>query len=225
VKIDHGPVSTFGDRLHAARLLRGIASTRLEEIIGISRGMVGRYERGERGVPNATTVDRIAQALQVRVRWLLDGEEPMEEGQPTGEAEDPRATARRVLLSAGAPAEVIDHVLRHPHAPTEPRPALWWIAWMVQVWQHFAISSYAHVLARRAPPPEFALAMLSLPIPSADQPTARPPPSAPSSGPTPPAKSTLRPVRAPEPEPEPPKPPPMEWKETKPVDSKPRFRR
>jgi transcriptional regulator with XRE-family HTH domain len=217
--------SSFGARLQYARLLRGLSATKLEQLADISKGMVGRYERGERGGDSDEitygTIKRLGRALNVRPPWLLDGEEPMEHGQGGGAEEDPRETARRVMLAAGAPPEVVAHVLSNPQAPAEPMPALWWISWALQTWREYAINSYAHAMARQHAPPEYATAMLSLPIPWTARPTSSEPPS---TGTTPPVQSTTRERELPAPIPIRPQPAPLDLRETKPVDSKPKIR-
>lgn len=59
-------------RLQRARERKGISRKTLSELCGLSKGQVGRYERGERE-PRASDIILLADALDVSVEELLSG--------------------------------------------------------------------------------------------------------------------------------------------------------
>jgi transcriptional regulator with XRE-family HTH domain len=73
-------LSTFGKRLEHAKRARGMSATALEKKAQVSKGIVGRYERGERSNDADEMTwgvgKRLAHALDVPVPWLLDGDGP-----------------------------------------------------------------------------------------------------------------------------------------------------
>lgn len=65
--------NVFGRRLQQLRERRRISRRVLAELCGLSRNMVGRYERGERR-PTLETVVVLADFFGVTVDWLLGRE-------------------------------------------------------------------------------------------------------------------------------------------------------
>ena len=63
----------FGQRLQQLRERRRISRRVLAELCGLSRNMVGRYERGERA-PSVGTVMLLADYFGVTTDWLLGRE-------------------------------------------------------------------------------------------------------------------------------------------------------
>ena len=71
---------TVAERLRKAREARGWSQARLVNESGVGVATVSRAENG-RFEPRQETARRLAEALGVRVAWLLTGEGPMEEEQ------------------------------------------------------------------------------------------------------------------------------------------------
>lgn len=68
-------VSSFGNRLRRARVLRGCTRNALASHLGIHPHTVGRWERDEAS-PGARNLAAAAQHLQVSPLWLASGEGP-----------------------------------------------------------------------------------------------------------------------------------------------------
>ncbi len=64
-------LNTFGKRVRALRRQRGLSQEELAELAGLHRTYIGGIERGERN-PTLTSMQRIARALKVSVRTLLE---------------------------------------------------------------------------------------------------------------------------------------------------------
>lgn len=67
---------TTGARIKAARDKRGLTQQQLADAIGAKQNEVSRWEAGS--TPRADTAVKLADALEVRERWLITGEGPME---------------------------------------------------------------------------------------------------------------------------------------------------
>ena len=65
--------NVFGRRLQQLRERRRISRRVLAELCGLSRNMVGRYERGETE-PTGRSLEAIADYFGVSVDWLLGRE-------------------------------------------------------------------------------------------------------------------------------------------------------
>ena len=63
--------SAFGERLFKTRRIRGLSQTELGKRVGISRRMVCHYEGDAPEGPPLTTLNKIAEALNVTVSYLL----------------------------------------------------------------------------------------------------------------------------------------------------------
>lgn len=61
----------IGDRIKAVRLKRGLTQKQLGELCGMADSAIRRYESG-RGNPTEKTIQRIADALLIRVSDLVD---------------------------------------------------------------------------------------------------------------------------------------------------------
>lgn len=59
----------FGRRLQALRERRRMSRKALGELVGLSKGMIGRYERGEH-VPDIQTAMRLAAFFGVSIDYL-----------------------------------------------------------------------------------------------------------------------------------------------------------
>jgi DNA-binding XRE family transcriptional regulator len=69
---------TFGQRLRAARVKAGYSQSDLEEISGIPKARLSRYENGH-VAPSIQTLERLARALQVSEASLLGDERALME--------------------------------------------------------------------------------------------------------------------------------------------------
>jgi transcriptional regulator with XRE-family HTH domain len=67
---------TFGRRLREARAKAGLSQSDLEEISGIPKARLSRYENGH-VAPSIHTLERLARALGVSQASLLDDERPV----------------------------------------------------------------------------------------------------------------------------------------------------
>lgn len=65
--------NVFGRRLQQLRERRRISRRVLAELCGLSKNMIGRYERGERS-PSTRTVVLLADFFGVTTDWLLGRE-------------------------------------------------------------------------------------------------------------------------------------------------------
>lgn len=57
---------TFGARVKAARLAAGLSQTDLAELCGFSRQRIWQFENNTQGTPYPHTVQKLAQALDVK---------------------------------------------------------------------------------------------------------------------------------------------------------------
>ena len=65
------PIERMARRLKAARIEDGLTQQQLAERAGISSGYYARLERGEQDPP-LTVIEKLAKALGVKVRSLLE---------------------------------------------------------------------------------------------------------------------------------------------------------
>jgi len=68
---DSDPRVSFGKRVRALRLERGLSQERLAELADLHRNYVGGVERGERNIALLNIV-ALARALKIRPAKLLD---------------------------------------------------------------------------------------------------------------------------------------------------------
>lgn len=66
-------MKTFAERLAWARTQRGYSRAGLDELANLSAGHTAKLERGGRDEPSATTVGKLAEALDVDMKWLAMG--------------------------------------------------------------------------------------------------------------------------------------------------------
>jgi transcriptional regulator with XRE-family HTH domain len=69
---------TFGQRLRAARLKAGYSQSDLEDLSGIPKARLSRYENGH-VAPSIQTLERLSRALQVSEASLLGDQRPLME--------------------------------------------------------------------------------------------------------------------------------------------------
>jgi transcriptional regulator with XRE-family HTH domain len=65
-------------RLRLARERKGLTQLELSRLLGVSDGLAGQWERGQKE-PSLSKLKDLARALEVRVDWLLDLDEPTED--------------------------------------------------------------------------------------------------------------------------------------------------
>lgn len=94
-----GPAG-IGERLRAARRLRGLSQRRLSAA-GVTFAYICRIERGTR-IPSLEVIRRLAAALDVSPRWIETGDDGRWDG--FGYAE--LAAIRAALLKAAGPASL-----------------------------------------------------------------------------------------------------------------------
>jgi transcriptional regulator with XRE-family HTH domain len=68
--VSYKELSTFGERVHFYRKKRNLSQEELAERVDVHRVHIERIERGETNPP-LTTICKIAQALQVKVKDLI----------------------------------------------------------------------------------------------------------------------------------------------------------
>jgi phage repressor protein C with HTH and peptisase S24 domain len=64
---------TYGDRLRAARIHKGLSQNRLAEISGVGQGTISKIERGDQDCSAADI--KLAKALEIDPIWLSEGDE------------------------------------------------------------------------------------------------------------------------------------------------------
>ena len=69
---------TFGQRLRATRLKAGYSQSDLEDLSGIPKARLSRYENGH-VAPSIQTLERLSRALQVSEASLLSDQRPLME--------------------------------------------------------------------------------------------------------------------------------------------------
>jgi transcriptional regulator with XRE-family HTH domain len=92
-----GPAG-IGERLRAARRLRGLSQRRLASA-GVTFAYICRIERGTR-IPSLEVIRRLAEALEVSPRWIETGDDGRWDGFTHAEL----AAIRAALLKAAGPA-------------------------------------------------------------------------------------------------------------------------
>jgi Predicted transcription factor, homolog of eukaryotic MBF1 len=68
---------SISDKIKKLRQEKRFKQESLAEKIGVSRLMLGKYERGE-ATPSAETLQKLAQVLEVSIDYLLSGDEKSE---------------------------------------------------------------------------------------------------------------------------------------------------
>lgn len=68
---------SIGARIREARDGKELSQSELAALVGLEAGSISKQERGVFS-PCADTVVKLADALDVRERWLITGEGPME---------------------------------------------------------------------------------------------------------------------------------------------------
>ena len=94
---------SFGESLRRLRMEKGLSQQRLSEILFVDRSTIVRWETGSR-TPDVLLLTRIAEALDVDVRLLLDAEASGEEKPNVILVDD-----ERIILAGGMP--VLEEVM------------------------------------------------------------------------------------------------------------------
>lgn len=66
-------MTTFGQRLRAARIRRGWTQSELAKASGLTQSAIGNYESGHRAGPNGAALVDLATALGISPEWLQRG--------------------------------------------------------------------------------------------------------------------------------------------------------
>jgi transcriptional regulator with XRE-family HTH domain len=82
------PVATFGDRLAAARVARGLSQEEVAAQLGVRQRTLRSWE-DDQAEPRANRLQMLAGVLGVSLRWLMTG---MGEGAPSGGSHSPDVT-------------------------------------------------------------------------------------------------------------------------------------
>lgn len=64
------PVLTFQDKMVVARKHKGLHQAELALMLGVSRSLIAKWERGT-GVPDIVQAVELADALEVPLEWLV----------------------------------------------------------------------------------------------------------------------------------------------------------
>ena len=74
---DKNDYKAIGARIRAARSLRGLKQDWLGARIGVTYGAISHWESGKAiSIPKLMAIARV---LRVRLQWLIEGKEPMDE--------------------------------------------------------------------------------------------------------------------------------------------------
>jgi transcriptional regulator with XRE-family HTH domain len=65
--------ATFGDRLEAARLAKGLSVKGLADKVGVKKKVIQKWEN-DLGAPRANRIQMLAGMLNVSMIWLISGE-------------------------------------------------------------------------------------------------------------------------------------------------------
>lgn len=105
----------IAQRIKKAREKVGLTQVDLAHAVGVKQQSIQKIEAGKTRQPR--NIDKLAEVLQVRVAWLLSGEEPMT-GEAVATEAPPRATPSRLPrmrripvinhVQAGMPQEIVD---------------------------------------------------------------------------------------------------------------------
>lgn len=109
--MDAGDVKHFGHRLREARILASLSQSELEELSGIPKARLSRYENGH-VEPSIQTLARLARALNVSQASLLGDRRAILEG------------FFAVLADRGVRVETPDQGVRLAHAVADMVQAL-----------------------------------------------------------------------------------------------------
>jgi len=63
----------MADRIRAARRLAGVTQIEAASAMGVHRGTLGHWERGEGHRPTSRNLERLAEAFDVNYEWLATG--------------------------------------------------------------------------------------------------------------------------------------------------------
>lgn len=63
----------IADRIREARRMAGVTQTQAACALGVHRGTLGHWERGEGHRPTSKNLERLAEAFDVNYEWLATG--------------------------------------------------------------------------------------------------------------------------------------------------------
>ena len=87
----------FAEALKKHRIERGLSQRELADLLSVTRSTVARWENGSR-MPDAVTISRLSQLLEISVDTLLDGTAEQREALHVIMVDD-----RKIILSGGLP--------------------------------------------------------------------------------------------------------------------------
>ena len=87
----------FAETLKKHRIERGLSQRELADLLSVTRSTVARWENGSR-MPDAGTISRLSQHLEISVGTLLDGTAEQREALHVIMVDD-----RKIILSGGLP--------------------------------------------------------------------------------------------------------------------------
>ena len=98
--------ATFGERLKAARIANGLTLERLAAAVGVTRPLLGYYERGERQ-PKLAVLMKLSKRLGVSLDYLVFGVEAEMTNLNTILELERKLTAIKVIATMSATLEII----------------------------------------------------------------------------------------------------------------------
>ncbi|WP_417840164.1 helix-turn-helix domain-containing protein [Tritonibacter scottomollicae] len=118
------PNFEVGERCRALRREQKLTLAALARVVGLSKGHLSRFERGEKTLSLAALL-RIAEALDVSVGTLCDGADPSGEltishaggTKPTPMSDEPTAATYRVLGGSGRHQTLLISIPAHCKTP------------------------------------------------------------------------------------------------------------
>ena len=109
----------IGERIRVTRLRLGLSQYDLATAAGIRSQTVYRYEAGL-ALPNTTSVDRLAKALDVSPTWLLRGEEVPTTTTVAGEAHPALTELLATPLGRSIPDKIVKSLAEIQWGRVEP---------------------------------------------------------------------------------------------------------
>jgi transcriptional regulator with XRE-family HTH domain len=143
-------METPGQRLHKARVARGLGIRELGRLAKVDPTAISRIESGKRGARGTTEIGtfvKLCAPLRARLAWVLTGEGPMDEVPQVSRVHDPYPERQRALERlAGLLAPDVEASVRGTIPGTERHPTeLAWIAHALRIQREheegFAVTS------------------------------------------------------------------------------------
>ncbi len=130
----HGP--TVGTRIRTLRLERGLTLAELARMSDCSRNALHRLEQGDVEVPRFSTITRLARALEIPVRSLVDADEPEAQADSRESVPEPSDSAReQSTRSAWDEAEQFDRSTNNVVDEVYAQHPELFVGWTNENWQ------------------------------------------------------------------------------------------